>query len=80
VDLYPEGHEMHHCVATYADDIRNGTSYVFSVRQNCERVATMSLVRDCARILIDQVRGPCNTAPPKAIMTAVRQWLREREA
>jgi PcfJ-like protein len=80
VDLYREGHEMHHCVATYADDIRNGTSYVFSVRQNCERVATMSLVRDCARILIDQVRGPCNTAPPKAIMTAVRQWLREREA
>jgi hypothetical protein len=79
-DLYREGQAMHHCVATYGDRIREGACYVFSVRQSGERVATVSLVRDGARILIEQVRGPCNTTPPTAIMTALRQWLRTRPA
>ena len=71
---------MHHCVATYADRVREGACYVFSVRQSGERVATVSLVRDGARVLIEQVRGPCNSTPTTAIMTAVRQWLRTRPA
>jgi hypothetical protein len=77
-DLYREGQAMHHCVATYADRVRAGVCYVFSVRQSGERVATVSLVRHGARVLIEQVRGPCNSTPPKAIMTASRQWLRTR--
>jgi hypothetical protein len=76
VDLYREGQAMHHCVAAYADRVRGGDCYVFSVRQSGERVATVSLIRDSARVLIEQVRGPCNTAPSTAIMTALRQWLR----
>jgi PcfJ-like protein len=79
-DIYREGHAMHHCVATYADRVRAGGCYVFSVRQNNERVATISLVRDGGRILIDQVRGPCNIEPSKPIMTAVRQWFRKQPA
>ena len=79
-DLYREGQAMHHCVATYADRVREGACYVFSVRQSGERVATVSLVRDGARVLIEQVRGPCNSTPTTAIMTALRQWLRTRPA
>jgi len=77
-DLYREGRAMHHCVATYADRVRGGACYVFSVRQSGERKATVSLVRDGARVLIEQVRGPCNSTPTTAIMTALRQWLRTR--
>ena len=62
-DLYREGQAMHHCVATYADRVREGACYVFSVRQSGERVATVSLVRDGAQVLIEQVRGPCNNTP-----------------
>ena len=79
-DLYREGQAMHHCVATYADRVREGACYVFSVRQSGERVATVSLVRHGARVLIEQVRGPCNSTPTTAIMTAVQQWLRTRPA
>jgi hypothetical protein len=79
-DLYREGQAMHHCVATYADRVREGACYVFSVRQSGGPVATVSLVRDGARVLIEQVRGPCNSASTAAIMTAVRQWLRTRPA
>jgi hypothetical protein len=79
-DLYREGQAMHHCVATHADRVREGAYYVFSVRQSGEPVATVSLVRDGARVLIEQVRGPCNSTPTAAIMTALRQWLRTRPA
>ena len=48
-DLYHEGQAMHHCVATYADRVREGACYVFSVRQSGERVATVSLVRHGAQ-------------------------------
>jgi hypothetical protein len=79
-DLYREGHAMHHCVATYADRVREGVCYVFSVRQSGQRVATVSLFRHGAQVMIEQVRGPCNSTPTTAIMTAVRQWLRTRPA
>ena len=79
-DLYREGQAMHHCVATYADRVREGACYVFSVRQHAERVATVSLFRRGAWVEIEQVRGPCNSTPTKAIMTAVQQWLRTRPA
>ena len=75
-DLYREGHAMHHCVATYVDQVRQGTSYVFSVRSDGKRIATISLICDGETVSIQQLRGPCNTAPPKAVAAAVRQWLR----
>ena len=84
MDLFREGQAMHHCVSSYADRIRDGSCCVFSVRQNGERVATVSLIRHdghgcmvChdGKISIDQISGPCNTDPPKAVMTAVRRWL-----
>jgi hypothetical protein len=79
-DLYREGQAMHHCVATYADRVREGACYVFSVRQSGNRVATVSLFQRGAQVLIEQVRGPCNSSPTTAIMTALRQWLRTRPA
>ena len=75
-DLYREGHAMHHCVATYVDQVRQGTSYIFSVRSEGKRIATISLICDGETVLIQQLRGPCNAAPPKAVAAAVRQWLR----
>ena len=79
-DLYREGQAMHHCVATYADRVREGACYVFSVRRSGKRVATVSLFRHGGRVLIEQVRGPCNSTPTTAMMTAVQQWLHTRPA
>ena len=75
-DLYREGHAMHHCVATYVEQVRQGTSYIFSVRRDGKRIATISLSCHSETISIQQLRGPCNTAPPKAVSAAVRKWLR----
>jgi hypothetical protein len=78
-DLYREGHAMHHCVATYVDEVRQGTSYIFSVRSGGKRIATISLILNCEAIAIQQLRGPCNVAPPKGVAAAVRQWLRAQQ-
>jgi hypothetical protein len=83
-DLVREGYEMHHCAGGYADRVREGGTYVYSVRQDGKRVATVSLVhnryeaiiRTQVRVSIEQVRGPCNTEPSKAVIACVRQWLR----
>ena len=75
-DLYREGHAMHHCVATYVDQVRQGNCYIFSVRRDGKRIATVSLICHGETVSIQQLRGPCNTAPPKAVAAAVRQWLR----
>ena len=74
-DLYREGHAMHHCVATYVDQVRQGTSYIFSVRREGKRIATISLIRDGESVSIQQLRGPCN-AHRQGGRCRVRQWLR----
>jgi hypothetical protein len=69
---------MHHCVGTYADDIKAGWLYVYSVRRDGERLATLALARDrtSTKARLDQLRGPCNAQPSQAIASAVQRWLR----
>jgi len=73
--LYREGTAMHHCVGTYGDEVRCGECYVYSIRRNGERVATVALYRDNGRTYLDQIRGRCNTEPPKAMVATVVRWL-----
>ena len=74
--LYREGTAMHHCVGTYGDQVQRGDLYIYSIRRNGERVATLALGRDNGRAYLEQIRGPCNTDPPKAIVATVQRWLR----
>jgi hypothetical protein len=78
--LYREGAAMHHCVGTYAGAVRGGTLYIYSVRRDGERVATLALARSAVSAALSQIRGPCNTQPDKRIVAAVRRWLRAQAA
>jgi hypothetical protein len=73
--LYREGTAMHHCVGTYGDEVRRGNCCVYSIRRNDERVATVALSRHNGRAYLEQIRGRCNTKPPKAIIATVVRWL-----
>jgi hypothetical protein len=74
--LYREGMAMHHCVGTYGDQVQRGQLYIYSVRRNGERIATLALGRHGdGQAYLEQIRGPCNTAPPKPIVAAVQSWL-----
>jgi len=80
-DLYREGAAMHHCIGTYADEIRAGSIFVYSVRQDNKRVATVALALGAKSTnpWLAELRGPCNAQPTKAIALAVQQWLRAQE-
>jgi PcfJ-like protein len=75
-DLYREGATMHHCVGTYAEEVRAGRFYVYSIRREGEHVATASLIRDGSSAQLHELRGPCNSPVPKQISVLVGRWLR----
>jgi len=75
-DLYREGASMHHCVGTYADEVRAGRYYVYSICRDGERVATAGLILNGERARLHQLRGPCNAPAPKQITATVERWLR----
>jgi PcfJ-like protein len=75
-DLYREGASMHHCIDTYAERVRRGSYYVYSIRRDGERLATAGLVLHGARAKLAQLRGPCNAPAPKQITATVERWLR----
>jgi hypothetical protein len=75
-DLYREGASMHHCIGTYADEVRGGRYCVYSIRQNGKHVASATLVRQGGLSKLDQLRGPCNVPAPKQITATVERWLR----
>jgi hypothetical protein len=79
--LYREGAAMHHCVGTHSDEVQSGSLYVYGVRRDGERVATLALARDpsSTQARLVQLRGPCNAEPPKAVTLAVQRWLRAQE-
>jgi PcfJ-like protein len=80
--LYREGSTMHHCVGTYRDRVQSGEFYVYSVRRDGERVATLALGRHSGTrsgVFLEQIRGPCNIEPPKEIIATVLRWLRAQK-
>ena len=77
--LYREGTAMHHCVGTYGDQVQRGDLYIYSIRRNGERVATLALLKHNGRVHLQQIRGACNTEPPRAIVAMVLRWLRAQQ-
>jgi hypothetical protein len=63
------------CVGTYGDRVHRGGLYIYSIRRNGERVATLALYRANRRAYPEQIRGPCNTDPPKPIVAMLHRWL-----
>lgn len=80
-ELFEEGKAMHHCVGTYASFVTNGKSYIYSVRKNGKRVATLELkraqdpyTRD-TKYEIGQIRAECNENPDKSIKNISLKWI-----
>jgi len=75
-DLYLEGKKMHHCVGTYAWRVTSGEAFIYSIRENGQRVATIMLVAENGNPKIGGASGVSNADVPKDIITTVRRWLR----
>jgi len=60
LELYREGHAMHHCVGARGKRIGAGLCYIFSLRKEGVRIATIELVQSEGRVSMGQIRGPSN--------------------
>ena len=69
-DLIEEAFEMQHCVSTYAKKILKGHSYIYSMKKNGERVATIEL----AGIHVSQARGYCNRTLNNKAISILNKW------
>ena len=74
--LYREGKAMRTCVGPYASSVLRGDCYIYSVTASGKRVATLELVNEDCRPVLQQLRGHCNSVPPRSVAAAVRKWLR----
>lgn len=64
--LLDEGAEMEHCVAGYIDCCFEGTSHIYSVRQDDKRVSTIEIVTGVSPT-IRQNYGVGNSAVPSSV-------------
>ena len=78
LELYREGHAMHHCVGTYGKRICAGLCYIFSLRKEGIRIATIKLVQSEGRVSMGQIRGPHNAPVTDETKRAARKWLKSQ--
>jgi PcfJ-like protein len=58
-DLCREGNAMHHCAGTYGESVREGRCYIYSLRKDGARLATVELVQFEGQVNLGQIRGSC---------------------
>jgi hypothetical protein len=77
-DLRAEGAAMHNCVADYDDEVRAGSTAIFSVRVEAKRF-TLALVRRGAAWHLSEFKGIANRQVTAEERTAIEPWLRSVE-
>lgn len=75
--LYLEGKSLHHCAATYQQDIVDGKCWIYSVRRCEERIATFAVQADDDGARLGQIRGTCNSKPDSSCERAIQEWFRQ---
>lgn len=86
-ELNEEGAAMHHCVGSYARNVRGGHCYIYSVRKDGNRLATLELGKGYGSwydvppafavnsYRVAQLRAACNAEPSPVVRAAVESWL-----
>ena len=79
--LYRESLAMHHCVISYGDECARGTSRIFSVERDGEKIATGEITLRAGTWRERQTRGrknhPAGPEAERAVRHAAREYNRE---
>lgn len=74
-DLIDEGNIMNHCVGGYTSFVLNGHSYVYSIRKDGHRIATLDINPKIK--IINQLQGPENTSVDKKVTKIITKWIKQ---
>jgi hypothetical protein len=82
--LHTEGAAMHHCVATYWQNVVNGGARIYSILENGNRVATLELTGrsdnykwGTSRYRVGQLVGARNSRPAPEVTKVVGTFVEE---
>ena len=70
--LREEGQVMHHCVASYANDVRKGRCSIASIRKDGVHIATLEI---SATGVSQQLKAHCNRSVEAPVRQAVDEYL-----
>ena len=74
-ELFVEGKQMHHCVASYVEDCISGKAAIFSLRR-CEAPCDVRLVTiQVSGRAVVQAKGPCNREPNEIETMIIKDWV-----
>ncbi|MCZ6885042.1 MAG: PcfJ domain-containing protein [Alphaproteobacteria bacterium] len=76
-ELFLEGREMHNCLASYVDRVVEVETFIYSVRRDNKRVASLALQPFNGRATIQQIAGPCNATVPRDVERAARRFVKQ---
>jgi hypothetical protein len=74
-ELVREGAVMRHCLATYVDDVLEGSCSIWSLRCDSQRALTVEVKP--ARRLVVQARGEMNRRASASEPAMLRRWAQE---
>jgi hypothetical protein len=78
--IFAEGRAMHHCVATYAERVHAGRSWLYSICRHGTRIATLELGHAAQRFALIQIKAHCNRRPPAETVAAALHFLAQINA
>lgn len=73
--LKKEGIEMHHCVGSYIEDVRRGTSYIFHIEYNNKPYTCELKVTTKGKIIINQIKGAYNSTAPRSLRNKIMKII-----
>ncbi len=74
-EIFAEGRAMHHCVATYAEDVLQGQCWIYSVKRDGAHAATLELSRSRTGFEISQLCAHCNRTPARQTVIAAELFV-----
>ena len=77
--LLEEAATQHHCVATYADKIRNGKCLIYTTLFQ-EKRYTIEIVFNRKKYIARQIRGIYNSSPPTELSKELKKLLKDETA
>lgn len=73
--LKKEGIEMHHCVGSYVEDVRRGTSYIFHINYNDKPYTCELKITKNGKTIINQIKGAYNSTAPRSLRNKIMKLI-----
>lgn len=73
--LKKEGIEMNHCVGSYVEDVRRGTSYIFHIDYDDKPYTCELKITKNGKTIINQIKGAYNSTAPKSLRNKIMKLI-----